>query len=244
MSDGETSQPQHEDAERPAPETQSSPSSSPAPPQSPPFSRSISTAPMPRQDTLSRYPVNLGVEVPDRVARWRPVVQWVLTFPLFIILYFVSVVAIICALIGWFVALFTGRLPDGLGNFIAGYYRYAWRIYSYVYFLRTTYPPFAPALGYQDPGGDPAWFEVRSGEGLNRLAVLFRIILVIPQYIVVSFLNIVLQIVVLVALVAVVITGRWPDYLRDFVIGASRWTLRVNAWFLLLADPYPPFSLA
>jgi hypothetical protein len=27
------------------------------------------------------------------------------------------------------------------------------------------------------------------------------------------------------------------------VVGVSRWTFRVNAWFYLLADPYPPFAL-
>jgi hypothetical protein len=46
-----------------------------------------------------------------------------------------------------------------------------------------------------------------------------------------------------VAWFAVVITGRWPAGLRDFVVGVGRWTMRVDAWFYLLADPYPPFSL-
>jgi hypothetical protein len=47
-----------------------------------------------------------------------------------------------------------------------------------------------------------------------------------------------------VAWFAVIITGRWPAGLRDFVVGAGRWARRVDAWFYLLADPYPPFSLS
>ncbi len=170
--------------------------------------------------------------------------QWILAIPLFIILLRPAHSwPPILAFVGWFAALFTGQLPEGIGDFVAGYYRYAWRAFSYSWFLRDKYPPFGPSLGYADPGDDPAWFEVQRGEGLSRLAVLFRIILVIPQVIVIFFLRIALYVAVVVAFFAVIITGRWPAGLRDFVVGAGRWIVRVDAWFWLLADPYPPFAL-
>jgi hypothetical protein len=97
-------------------------------------------------------------------------------------------------------------------------------------------------LGYPDAGGDPARSEVRRGKKLCRLAVLFRIILVIPQLIVLLFLGIALYLVMLVAFFVVLLAGRWPAGLRDFVVGANRWFLRVDTWYVLLADPYPPFS--
>jgi hypothetical protein len=190
------------------------------------------------------YPIDLDVEVPERLARWRPLVQWILAIPLFIVVYVLAILAEVCAFIGWFAALFTGRLPEGLGNLIAGYYRYAWRTYSYAWFLRDKYPPFGMAASYADPQNDPAWFEVQPGQELSRWKVLLRIILVIPQVIVILFLSVALYFAVLVAFFAVLFTGRWPAGLRDFVVGANRWILRVNAWFLLLADPYPPFSLS
>jgi hypothetical protein len=190
------------------------------------------------------YPIDVDVEVPERMARWRPIVQWILAIPLFIVVYVLRIVAEIFAFIGWFAALFTGRLPDGLGTVIAGYYRYAWRTYSYAWFLRDKYPSFGLAMGYSDPGDDPAWFDVRPSQELSRLAVLFRIFLVIPQLIVLFFLGIAASLAVLVAFFVVLFTGRWPTGLRDFVVGAMRWILRVDAWFFLLADPYPPFSLS
>ena len=73
----------------------------------------------------SNYPIDLGVDVPDRIARWRPLVQWILAIPLLIVVYVLRILAEVCAFIGWFVVLFTGKLPEGLGNLIAGYYRYA-----------------------------------------------------------------------------------------------------------------------
>jgi hypothetical protein len=197
----------------------------------------------PRSGLASSYPIDLGIEVPDRIARWRPVVQWFLAIPLFIIAYVLRLVAGVCAFIGWFAALFTGNLPAGLGDLIAGYYRYMWRTYSYSWFLREKYPPLGPAFGYDDPGDDPAWFQVQRPERLSRLAVLFRFILVIPQLIVVFLLLLVTYVAVLIAWFAVVFTGRWPEGLRNFVVAASRWALRVDAWYWLLADPYPPFSL-
>jgi hypothetical protein len=41
----------------------------------------------------------------------------------------------------------------------------------------------------------------------------------------------------------VLFTGRWPDGWRALVINILRWYLRVQAYFLLLTDEYPPFSL-
>jgi hypothetical protein len=203
----------------------------------------VPTTPATRDANPTGYPIEVGIDAPERIARWRPLVHWLLAIPLFIVLYVLGLVAGVCAFIGWFAALFTGALPEGLGKFIAGYFRYYWRTYSYAMFLREPYPAFAPELGYTDPGDDPARFEVQPPQELSRLSVLLRIIFVIPQLVVLFFLGIALWVAMVVAFFAVLFTGRWPDSIRDFVIGATRWYLRVDAWFYLIADPYPPFSL-
>ncbi len=46
-----------------------------------------------------------------------------------------------------------------------------------------------------------------------------------------------------VAWFAVLFTGRWPEGMRNFVVGFFRWSTRVNAYYYLLTDVYPPFSL-
>ena len=52
-------------------------------------------------------------------------------------------------------------------------------------------------------------------------------------------------VVVVVAWFAILITGRYPRWIFDFVVGVGRWGLRVNAYaFLLVTDRYPPFSLS
>jgi hypothetical protein len=46
-----------------------------------------------------------------------------------------------------------------------------------------------------------------------------------------------------IAFFAVLFTGQWPPGLRDFVVKLMRWNQRVQAYFLLLTDQYPPFAL-
>jgi len=52
-------------------------------------------------------------------------------------------------------------------------------------------------------------------------------------------------VVVIVAWFVILITGRYPRSLFDFVVGVGRWSLRVGAYsFLLVTDRYPPFTLS
>jgi Domain of unknown function (DUF4389) len=43
---------------------------------------------------------------------------------------------------------------------------------------------------------------------------------------------------------AVLFTGRWPRGAFDYLVGTIRWAYRVIAYFHLMTDAYPPFSLA
>ena len=60
----------------------------------------------------------------------------------------------------WFAILFTGKLPEGLGTFMAGVHRYQFRVITFAYFMREPYPVFGLPSGYADPGGDPAWLNI------------------------------------------------------------------------------------
>ena len=198
------------------------------------------------EPTVPYRPATLAFNAPDRVANWRPLVQWILAIPHFLILYGLRVLSEAIAVISWFAILFTGSLPEGLANIQMMYTRYEIRTYTYVAFMREEYPPFNFGTSASDGGEDPRT-RVDFAPTLtdrNRLTVAFRIILVIPHVIVLAFLGIAAAIVTLIAFFAVLFTGRWPEGMRSFVLDVLGWYLRVATYFLLLTDEYPPFTLA
>jgi hypothetical protein len=196
--------------------------------------------------TSGPYPATFTFDAPERIANWRPLVHWLLAIPHLVIVYVLGSVSDVLAVISWFAVLFTGRLPSGLASFQAMYLRYALRTATYFGFLREEYPPFSFATTPADPGDDPrvAVEFVPQLEGRNRLTVAFRLILAIPQLIVLALLGIALFVVGVIGFFAVLFTGRWPDGLRDFALGVGRWWLRVDAYLVLLTDEYPPLALS
>jgi hypothetical protein len=190
------------------------------------------------------YPAGFGVDAPEQVARWRPLVQWLLAIPHFVVVYALGVVSNVVAIISWFVILFTGKLPPGLAGLQSLYIRYENRVSTYAGFLLEGYPPFSFATAGGDPGdyaGVHADFEPAL-EGRNRLTTAFRWLLVIPHWIALFVVGIAATIAWLIAFFAVLFTGRWPNGLREFVVGFLRWGVRVSAYSLLLTDEYPPFT--
>jgi Domain of unknown function (DUF4389) len=82
-------------------------------------------------------------------------------------------------------------------------------------------------------------------EALNRWLPLVKWLLAIPHYIVLAFLDIAFVVVVIIAWVTILVTGRYPRSLFDFVVGVMRWHNRVAGYALVLVtDEYPPFRLS
>lgn len=186
----------------------------------------------------------LQLDAPLEVARWRPLFAWLVGIPHLIIAGALQYAAEAVSVISWFAIVFTGKLPEGLANFQCLVLRYQTRAYSYAGFLREPYPAFAFPSGPTDPGDDPIRVTIRAQlEGRNRLTVALRIIWLIPAALFGIVVVIGLYLAMIGGFFAVLVTGRWPEGLRSFVIRASRWSLHFNAYGLLLTDEYPPFSL-
>ena len=81
--------------------------------------------------------------------------------------------------------------------------------------------------------------------GLNRWLPIVKWLLAIPHYIVLFFLYIGALLAAICAWFAILVTGRYPRGLFDFIEGTIRWHARVVGYaFILVTDVYPPFRLA
>jgi hypothetical protein len=190
----------------------------------------------------SSYPLNAEVVCAKRVARWRPLVNWVLVIPLCLWLAALQYGAAVVSLAGWFAIVFTGRLPERLGDYLVAVLRYQWRVVAFLYGLTTSYPGFPVVAGYVDPGDYPAVLYSARPVARRRVTVVFRAVLVIPQLVILYFVSLAALAVLVIGWFAVLLLGRWPRGLQSFVIGWMRWNFRVSGYWWLIVDEYPPFG--
>ncbi|MGH3757695.1 DUF4389 domain-containing protein [Actinophytocola sp.] len=190
------------------------------------------------------YPTQLDFRGSRQIARWRPLVQWLLAIPQLLIANALSMLRGVLTLIALFTVLFTRRIPRPLFDAIAMTFRYEWRATSYALFLRKEYPPFDFQPTADDDGADPHTLVTFTYPGqMSRWQPLVKWLLAVPHYFVLLTLAIAAIAVVIVGFFAVLITGEYPQGLRDFLVGVYRYNLRVQAYVGLLTDQYPPFTL-
>jgi hypothetical protein len=147
-------------------------------------------------------------------------------------------VAAVLTIIAWFAILFTGQYPKGLWDLAVYYLRWRVRAVAYTALLRDEYPPFGE-------GSYPVTIEIQPPVApRDRLTVACRLLLAIPQLIIIWALGCAWALVTMIAWFSIVLTGYYPESLYDFSVGVLRWTTRVEAYLLLLHDDYPPFSLS
>jgi hypothetical protein len=148
-----------------------------------------------------------------------------------------GVVAGLMAVISWFTIVFTGKQPKGLWDFTSFFLRWRSKAVAYTALLRDEYPPFGEGdyATTLDLGAMP--------EERNRVSVGFRLFLLIPHIFVLIFVGIAWFVTVVIAWFAILFTGSYPEGLYKFGIGYLRWSLRVEAYALLMNDKFPPFSL-
>ncbi|QBR91798.1 DUF4389 domain-containing protein [Nocardioides euryhalodurans] len=135
--------------------------------------------------------------------------------------------------------LFRQRYPRWWFDFALELTRFSTRIGAYVGLLTDQYPS---TVEQQAVHLDLDYPEVE--RELNRWLPLVKWFLAIPHFLILVVLSVGAFFAVVAAWFAILFTGRYPRGLFDFVVGVSRWWLRVQAYaVLLITDRYPPFSL-
>lgn len=191
------------------------------------------------------YPANLEFHADDRIARWRPLAQWLLAIPHLAIAWALGNLRNVLTLISLVAVLFTRRIPRPIFDAIAMVYRYEWRAISYAAFLHDDYPPFDFTASAEDDQLEPhTTLSISYPEQLNRWKPLYKWLLAIPQYFIVAALAVAACFAFIGGFFTVLVTGNYPHGIRDFLVAVYRYVLRVQTYVGLLTDQYPPFRLA
>jgi hypothetical protein len=90
------------------------------------------------------YPVDLEIDPPAAQNRWKTLFRIVLGLPALLVLVALLFAMALVAIFGWWTALFTGRMPDGLRKLGLFCLRYLAQTNSYLLLLTDRYPYAGP----------------------------------------------------------------------------------------------------
>ena len=78
--------------------------------------------------------------------------------------------------------------------------------------------------------------------GRSRISTFFRLIFVIPHYILLCILFLLFLPIQLIGWLIAIVLGRLPTAIHNLLVGYTRYNTRVTYYMALIVDDYPPFS--
>ena len=210
------------------------------------------------------YPARLSIDYPEKLDRVSTFFRLIFAIPILVILTLLTATASDTVTVitdsgevvskitttglgiagGLFVAtmlmiVFRQRYPRWWFDFSLALNRFSNRVGAYMGLLTDRYPSTEEEQSVHLELDYP-----NVEQDLSRWMPLVKWLLAIPHYIVLTVLGVGAVFAILIAWFAILITGRYPRALFDYVVGVGRWALRVQAYAtLLITDRYPPFSL-
>lgn len=191
---------------------------------------------MSEQNAVADHSINLINNDDLNRSRLTVFFRLLLLIPHAFVLYFWGIAAGIAVLLAWIVGIFTGRVPDGLHNFMASYVKYQTRFTAYALILADPFPPFGSSGTY------PVDVEIAPAEEQSRLTIFFRLLLAIPALILAYVFLLGLEIVAFFGWIVAIITGKMPQGLENLGTYCLRWETQTRAYTMLLTGQYPSLS--
>jgi hypothetical protein len=186
---------------------------------------------------LQAHPIDMTVSGDLRRSRLTVFFRLLIAIPHLIWMWMWGIAAEVALLLAWVVALFAGRVPSPLHNFLAAYLRFYTRVAAYLLLLADPYPPFGGG-----EGGYVVDVRIAPAEPQSRLTILFRIILAIPAALLTYVFRLVNEVVAFLGWFYCLFTGRMHRGMQDTSMWLLRYEVQTAAYTLLLTQRYPSLS--
>jgi hypothetical protein len=158
------------------------------------------------------------------------------------LLWFMTIASLFLGFIAWWAVLFTTKYPKSFFDFQLGLLKWSTRVSARMLNLVDGYPSFGLS-GIDDRTNVHVAYPETLSRGTLLLRAFFGFIYVyIPHGICLLFRFIGLYFVVLIAWWAILIVGKYPKVMHNYVVGTFRWIMRLNIYMKFMTDKYPPFS--
>ena len=202
---------------------------------------------------MNKYPATLTIDYPEKANRLTVFFRLIMAIPIMIILgllsyqgftndqfpnesYWVGILVLPTLLM----IVFRRKYPKWWFDWNVQLTKFSFRVVSYLLLLRHEYPSTdeeqAVIVQIQYPNVE---------KDLNRWLPLIKWLFVFPHMIVLCFIMMGVLLSTILAWLIILISGKYPRKIFEFVVGALRWILRVQAYALLLiTDQYPPFRFS
>lgn len=185
------------------------------------------------------YPVRYEADYVEQQSRAITFFRWLLVLPWYILGSIYAIGAFVVAFLAWFAILFTGRYPEGLYGFNAGFLRFQARLFGFLWLQTDQWPPF----GFEWAPDYPVRAEVDPPlERYNRWKTAFRLIVGIPVMFMITLFAYLYPLAATIAWFHIVFTGRTSGGIHNVLTVGLAYQLRANAYFLLLTETLPPVS--
>jgi Domain of unknown function (DUF4389) len=224
--------------EPPSPERPQYPQAPPPPPPEAPSVAAVVAVQDPAGPPSPDYPVRLEISYPAELNRFLPLIKWLLVIPHFIVLFFIAIGAIFVGIFAFFAVLFTARFPRGAFEYLAGTFRWAYRVVAYFHLMTDAYPPFSMA----DDPSYPVRLHIEYPERIARWRPLVQWLLSYPYLIVAGLLYWLTGILSFIAFFTILFTKRIPRGMFELMVPGMRWQLRGSAYAYFMSDRYPPWE--
>jgi hypothetical protein len=187
-----------------------------------------------RPAPMPPHPVTVRLDDDLRRSRLTVGFRVLLAIPHFVWLTLWGIPVVFAVIANWVATLAIGRPPAPLHRFLSAYIRYRAHVTAFVFLVSNPFPGF---LGR--PGSYPLDVEIDPPASQHRAVTLFRLVLGIPAWLVVSALSTAVAVAAIGGWFASLATGRMPRGLRDIGAFVTRYQAQVDAYAMIVTDRYP-----